>query len=269
MYDRDDDTLMEDVRQSTIAQAKISIGQIEMVITSTFGALNEGADFVFTLADAMENGVEPRHAVAMLPFVTVGGVKVLDGVVDVGGGMLVRYTDELGDALRNIPEAELEEVLKRARQAKNQDEAYDIIIRASWLNDVPSVRNGEFQKWFNALTPEEFNQVWSNSGLRQKVESRLRSPGGFHEWLPVSRAPKFKEWGLTAEQIHALRSRTSQVRFKPSGRHGGMLSTTAHNELLRIVDDAPDYATFVTKLRTWANQRIVGGAGALPAGLRP
>lgn len=84
------------------------------MICPTFGALNEGVDFVFTLADAMENGVEPRHAMAMLPFVSVGGVKALDGLVDVGGGVLIRYTDELGDALRKIPEGELEEVLKKA-----------------------------------------------------------------------------------------------------------------------------------------------------------
>lgn len=74
---------------------------------------------------------------------------------------------------------------------------------------------------------------------------------------------------MTAEQIHALRTPTSQVRFKPSGRHGRELSRTAHLEMFKIIDEAPDYATFVTKLREWANMRLVGGASALPQGLRP
>jgi hypothetical protein len=91
-----------------------------------------------------------------------------------------------------------------------------------------------------------------------------------HEWHMVSRAPKFKEWGVTAEQIAEMRTPTSQVRFKnPPGRHGGPGSTAAHNEILDIIDTSPDYATFKTRLQQWANNRLEGGAAALPPGLRP
>jgi hypothetical protein len=138
------------------------------------------------------------------------------------------------------------------------------------LTEVPSVRNGEFNRWFNELTPDELNQVWRNPELREAVEARLRSPGGMHEWHMVSRAPKFKEWGITAEQIADMRTPTRDVRFvNPAGRHGGPGSTIAHNEILSIIDTSPDYATFVTRLQQWASNRLQGGANALPPGLRP
>ncbi|MFN9751518.1 MAG: hypothetical protein ACK57U_09055, partial [Planctomycetota bacterium] len=60
------------------------------------------------------------------------------------------------------------------------------------LNSVPSVRNGEFNRWFDSLTPDELDQVWSNPKLREAVEARLRHPGGLHEWHLVSRTPTFK-----------------------------------------------------------------------------
>jgi hypothetical protein len=131
VYDYNLDTNAKDVREATITRAKLAIGQIETLITCVYGGINEGADFVFTLADAMENGVKPEHALAMLPLVSVGGLKTLKGFVDIGGGVMLRYTDELADALRKIPESKLEEVFKKARAAKNGDEAYAIIIQAA------------------------------------------------------------------------------------------------------------------------------------------
>jgi hypothetical protein len=138
------------------------------------------------------------------------------------------------------------------------------------LSSVPSVRNGEFNRWFNSLTPEEFDQVWSNPRLRKTIERRLRHPGGLHEWLLVSRTPTFKRWGVTAEQIKELRSPISEVRFvNPRGQHGKRGSTTAHNELIEIIDTSPDFDTFKRRLQNWANYRLEGGAEALPEGLRP
>jgi len=138
------------------------------------------------------------------------------------------------------------------------------------LNSVPSVRNGEFNRWFNSLTPDEFDQVWSNPSLRKTIESRLRQPGGYHEWLLVSRAPTFKRWGITAEQIKEYRTPTRDVKFvNPNGSHGRKGSTTAHNELIGIIDSSPDFETFKRRLQNWANYRLEGGAEALPEGLRP
>lgn len=135
-------------------------------------------------------------------------------------------------------------------------------------NGIPSVRGGAFQSWFNKLTPDELQKIWADPALRKQIEQRLRSPGGFHEWLPVSRAPIFKEWGITADQIHQLRTPTQNVVFK-SGKHGGDFSGTAHQQLFKLIDESPDFATYVHKLRAWADDNLVGGAKALPQGLRP
>ncbi len=133
---------------------------------------------------------------------------------------------------------------------------------------VPSVRGGEFQSWFNKLTPDELDKIWSDPSLRKQIEQRLRSPGGFHEWLPVSRAPIFKKWGISADQIHQLRTATKDVIFK-AGLHGGDFSGTAHQQLFKLIDESSDFADYVRKLRKWADENLVGGAGALPEGLRP
>jgi hypothetical protein len=86
----------------------------------------------------------------------------------------------------------------------------------------------------------------------------------------VSKLPKFKEWGITAEQIAEMRTPTSQVRFKnPPGCHGGPGSYEAHKEIGEIIDRSPDYATFRQSLQRWADHRLEGGANALPPGLRP
>ncbi|SCY38406.1 hypothetical protein SAMN02787081_02313 [Lysinibacillus fusiformis] len=45
------------------------------------------------------------------------------------------------------------------------------------LDSVPSVRNGEFSNWFNSLTTEEFDRVWSDPKLREKIKDRLLHPG--------------------------------------------------------------------------------------------
>jgi len=138
------------------------------------------------------------------------------------------------------------------------------------LTSVPTVRGGQFQRWFDDLTPDEFDQVWANPALRRAVEGRLRSPGGLHEWHLVSRADVFKRWGVSTGQIGELRSAVSDVHFvNPGGRHGGLGSTTAHNELLGIIDSSADYNMFVRRLQNWANYRLEGGVNALPAGLRP
>ncbi|ACD23315.1 hypothetical protein FDE76_07465 [Clostridium botulinum] len=135
--------------------------------------------------------------------------------------------------------------------------------------DIPSVRNEEFNKFFNSLTSDELNEIWKDSKLRETIEDRLRQPGGLHEWHLVSRTPKFKEWSITAEQIKELRRSTKDVEFvNPKGKHGGKGSTTAHNELLKIIDSSLDYNTFKRRLNNWANYRLDGGIDSLPNGLQ-
>ena len=135
--------------------------------------------------------------------------------------------------------------------------------------DVPLIKNGDFNKFFNSLTVDELDILWSNKEIRNVIEARLRSPGGFHEWHLVSRTPQFKYWGVSAEQIRDLRSPIKSVKFiNPNGIHGGRGSTTAHNELLKIIDTSNDYRTFIRRLNNWANYRLENGIDMLPDGLK-
>ncbi|AHZ72930.1 hypothetical protein OU5_5851 [Pseudomonas mandelii JR-1] len=134
---------------------------------------------------------------------------------------------------------------------------------------IPSVKDGAFNKWFNELTPDEFDTVWSNKTYQDFIKARLRYPSGIHEWHMVSRADTFKRWGVNAEQIYELRSAISDVKFvNPAGHHGGKGSTKAHNEILDIIDNSKDHSEFRKGLNEWAGRRLEGGADALPSGLK-
>lgn len=135
--------------------------------------------------------------------------------------------------------------------------------------DIPTAKSGKFNDFFNSLSVHELDGIWKDKALRKKIERQLRAPGGLHEWHLVSRAPQFKFWDNTAEQIKDLRTAISDVKFvNPKGVHGGLGSTKAHNELLAIIDSSGDYGTFVRRLNNWAHYRLEGGTSALPEGLR-
>ncbi|MCY7570964.1 ribonuclease YeeF family protein [Bacillus pumilus] len=135
--------------------------------------------------------------------------------------------------------------------------------------DIPSVRNKEFNKWFDKLSVDEFEKAWNVPALRSKIEDRIRQPGGYHEWHLVARTPQFKKWDVSMDRIKELRTLTKDVEFvNPPGRHGGRGSTKAHNEILKIIDNAPDYESFVRELNEWASKRMKNGVQDLPEGLR-
>jgi len=62
---------------------------------------------------------------------------------------------------------------------------------------------------YRYLPADEFDTSWKD--YRGTIEDRLRWPGKMHEWLPVSRAPTFKRWGLTAEDIWGNRTPTKST----------------------------------------------------------
>jgi hypothetical protein len=138
-----------------------------------------------------------------------------------------------------------------------------------YTREVPSVADGKFAEWFDSLSSGEFEAVWRNPRLREVIKARLRSPGGFHEWLPVARADAYRRWGVTADQIASLRTPTREVRFiEPPGAHGAMGSGTVHNEIIRMVDRSRTFEEFARALREWAEERLPGGCDALPPGFR-
>ncbi|EDX69932.1 hypothetical protein [Bacillus cereus] len=135
--------------------------------------------------------------------------------------------------------------------------------------NIPSIRNGEFNKWFDELSSKEFNKMWENPKLRKRIEDRIRRPGGYHEWHLVARTPKFKEWGISMNDIKEMRTLTKDVKFvNTPGVHGGEGSTVAHNQILRIIDTSKDYETFVKRLNNWAEDRLESGKMGLPIELR-
>ena len=129
-----------------------------------------------------------------------------------------------------------------------------------WFDELSSNRNGEFNKWFDELSSKEFNKMWEDPKLRKRIEDRIRRPGGYHEWHLVARTPKFKEWGISMNDIKEMRTLTKDVKFvNPPGVHGGEGSTVAHNQILRIIDTSKDYETFVKRLNNWAEDRLESG----------
>ncbi len=152
---------------------------------------------------------------------------------------------------------------KNAKAAKKIDSKID-------LTSVPHRTKGEFHKWFNSLTPDEFDKVWSNEKLQTQIRQRLLFKGNHHEWLVRSRANVFKRWGLTVEDIASTRQPTQDINFRnPRGSHMSKVGSTQwHNELIELVDTSSDFDDYKRKLHDFANQRLVGGAGALPKKLK-
>ncbi|WP_235989023.1 hypothetical protein [Aquibacillus kalidii] len=137
------------------------------------------------------------------------------------------------------------------------------------VDDIPTAKSENFNKFFNSLTSSELDELWKDKKIRKKIERQLREPGGLHEWHLVSRATQFKYWNIGAEEIKDLRTAISDVKFvNPNGVHGGLGSIKAHNKLLAIIDTSSDYNTFVRRLNNWADYRLEGGVSSLPQGLR-
>lgn len=134
---------------------------------------------------------------------------------------------------------------------------------------IPSVRKGEFNQWYNEMTPEEFKSVWEVPEYRDAIEARIRQPGGLHEWLPVSRTDTFKEWGVSMEEIKSMRTSTKDIEgASPAWTHGGEGSGTAHNEIFEIERNSRSFAEYKENLQNWADTRLKGGRSSLPEGLR-
>jgi len=154
---------------------------------------------------------------------------------------------------------------------QNRPSAQRMRSREELLPDgsVPSVRNGAFNRWFDDLTPDELDSLWKDTAIRDTIEDRIRQPGGLHEWYMVSRAPTFKRWGVTMDEIKDLRTKTSDTGgVNPPWRHGKEGSTTAHNELLEIIDSSTNRDDFLRRLNNWANYRLTNGVQGLPQGLQ-
>lgn len=105
--------------------------------------------------------------------------------------------------------------------------------------------------------------------FRDVVKSRLRHPGGLHEWLPVERADLIKKWGVAYDDYARLRTPLAEVAFTdPDAVHGGPGSARAHRELVALMGASKNLAAYRKRLNRWADHRLAGGRDALPEPLR-
>ncbi len=139
----------------------------------------------------------------------------------------------------------------------------------------------DFDEWWDSLSNAHAKRLQRKLG--DTLGDKFRD-GGKHEWLMVSRAYVFKEMGFTAKDIRRLSTLT--VDLHPRGgltkgwTHVSELrdavnSTTAHNALLKRIDDF--YArmhtlkhprgAFKRQLALWADDWMKNGVQDLPRGL--
>lgn len=151
----------------------------------------------------------------------------------------------------------------------NEEDAFD--VTKVTVKDIPSYKSGKFNEWFDSRTPEEIQYLYSSDKrIRRKIENGLRADGGMHEFLMVSRAPKWKEWGVTAEQVHVdYAVETEKLKWTIplesehplKGEPGGHRivddltgevsapgSTTYHLELNQVIDDSSSLEQFDERL---------------------
>ncbi len=149
-----------------------------------------------------------------------------------------------------------------------------------------------FEEWFDSLTPKELDQLWNDVstdkhiGAREVIEANVRAynkqlsiqdsmiandpnPGGYHEWLKVSQLPKFKEWGISMQDIRKMRTltkRTVGIDFKHK-HPGGKAEGRMHSELDHMIETSDNFQQYKQKLNDWADVKL-GGREHLPEKLQ-
>ncbi|KHN89626.1 YD repeat protein [Pectobacterium actinidiae] len=137
-----------------------------------------------------------------------------------------------------------------------------------------------FENFWNNSTQKQFMKAWSNPKFKENIMDRLRKAGGskgggFHEWLPVSQADKFKQMGVSFNDYMKWRTPTGQVKFLDDlgvmGTHtlphsGGVTtqSSLAHSELIKIAGKATDINSYLNAVRKWSSKRLPFGLFDLP-----
>ncbi|MBY6054558.1 LXG domain-containing protein [Cytobacillus firmus] len=240
------------------------------IVREFYGEKGIAYEFVDSIPEDRVGGVRELDSIADGTPLEILEYLSLAAVVRKQGTKVIRKSIKKADfdgLVRILKEEKGHVVLPGKMAGKNIDNAKEITKLT--VEDIPTAKSGNFNKFFNSLTSSELDELWKEKKIRKKIERQLREPGGLHEWHLVSRAPQFKYWNIGAEEIKDLRTAISDVKFvNPNGVHGGLGSTKAHNELLAIIDTSSDYNTFVRRLNNWANYRLEGGVSSLPQGLR-
>jgi hypothetical protein len=93
-------------------------------------------------------------------------------------------------------------------------------------------------------------------GANEIIAENIRAPGGKHEWLMVSEARQFKQWGVSMREIVEGRSLT-KVTIGKRFRHGGTGPDILHKELRGMIRSSESYEEFLDKLNRWADDELI------------
>ena len=159
--------------------------------------------------------------------------RIIEGARGVSRGLIRQMTDAGRAAAERVG-------LRRA----------DIRERLLVNGEVPSVRNGAFNEWFDNLSPRDLDQLWGDEQIRATIGRRIRQPGELHEWCMVCRTPTFKRWGVSMDELKRFRTGTEELVWThpvtgvPGGHRIGEGSGDFHNELKAIIDNSQSLEQF-------------------------
>lgn len=140
---------------------------------------------------------------------------------------------------------------------------------------------GEFIKWFDSLTLEQFRELWNDpsdkktktKGARQRIKEEIRKPGRLHEWLKCSQMEKIKEWGISMALIKSTAEETKYVEgydfmHVAGDARGSYGSPEMHIQLDRMIESSKTADEFKAKFNHWADGALFRGREDLPPELQ-
>ena len=223
---------------------------------SKWNIFMRGIDDVPLIKEELANGL---HAYKVLEEVGETGLKTRVDDIDFVGNYIKSSKKSAKEVVQEILDAGGFLVWKGIKEGyRTLDE---ILINGK----IPpnSKINNKFHKWFNELTLDEFDLVWSSNVYREMLEIRIRYLGRFHEWCMVCETRKFKAWNVPMEEIHRFRTKTLELKgtnpitgepfahsvINAEGRVvSGPGSKTFHNELQKIISSSNELEDFNSKL---------------------
>jgi hypothetical protein len=194
-----------------------------------------------------------------------------DSVRDIHQLQKVMALDDVNDILqfRKLLDKRVINSVDDLDEVLAQGKLMELLEAANLAKIIPGIKGGEFAKWFNKLSEKELAKLMSNAANKKAIGDRLRNPRGKHEWLMVSKAPKIRKWGLTAEDVWKMRDGTGDINLNPN-----KYKVTTHDsgkfhiDLAKMIDDSNSFKEFRDTIRIWADESLVGGRAKLPEGLR-
>lgn len=136
-------------------------------------------------------------------------------------------------------------------------------------------------EWLDNLPMELLMLLWDDETERNKIKGLMRYPGGYHEWLMLAAIPMLKVMEIPMAYVLEYRTPTAECCFFINDVqcwHGGMGSTTMHNDLFMEIGNAylecaqrPVYHRRLVLrkyLRRFAERYYVNRVNEMPQALR-